>query len=168
MDIMWKCGQCQNKGDFYTTDIDIYMWHRCIVSPYIVSYRYNRSKSMNRYTPTTCTLDPIPSHLLQVISPAVVPALTHIFNTSLHTGLFPSAFKQACITPLLKKPTLNPTLLGNYRPVFLLPFIAKTLERVVFNQVTAFLTQNNLLDSNQAGFRSVHSTKLPYSQLLKT
>ncbi len=30
---------------------------------------------------------------------------------------------------------------------------------MVFNQVTAFLTQNNLLDSNQAGFRSVHSTK---------
>ncbi len=100
-------------------------------------------------------LDPIPSHLLQAISPAVVPALTHIVNT----GIFPSAFKQARITPLLKKPTLNPTLLGNYRPVSLLPFIAKTLERVVFNQVTAFLTQNNLLDSNQSGFRSGHSTE---------
>ncbi len=28
--------------------------------------------------PTTCPLDPIPSHLLQAISPAVVPSLTHI------------------------------------------------------------------------------------------
>ncbi len=109
--------------------------------------------------PTTCPLDPIPSHLLQAISPAVVPALTHIVNTSLHTGGFPSASKQARITPLLKKRTLNPTLLGNYRPVSLLPFIAKTLERVVFNQVTAFLTQNNLLDRNQSGFRSGHSTE---------
>ncbi len=109
--------------------------------------------------PTTCPLDPIPSHLFQAISPAVVPALTHIVNTSLHTGIFTSAFKQARITPLLKKPTLNPTLLGNYRPVFLLPFIAKTLERVVFNQVTIFLTQNNLLDRNQSGFRSGHSTE---------
>ncbi len=43
--------------------------------------------------PTTCPLDPIPSHLLQAISPAVVPALTHIVNTSLHTGMFPSVFK---------------------------------------------------------------------------
>ncbi len=109
--------------------------------------------------PTTCPLDPIPSHLFQAISPAVVPALTHIVNTSLHTGIFTSAFKQARITPLLKKPTLNPTLLGNYRPVSLLPFIAKTLERVVFNQVTIFLTQNNLLDRNQSGFRSGHSTE---------
>ncbi len=39
------------------------------------------------------------------------------FNTSLHPWGFPSAFKLACITPLLKKPTLNPTLLGNYRTV---------------------------------------------------
>ncbi len=60
---------------------------------------------------------------------------------------------------ILTYPTLNPTLLGNYRPVSLLPFIAKTLEWVVFNQVTAFLTQNNLLDSNQSGFRSGHSTE---------
>ncbi len=104
-------------------------------------------------------LDPITSHLLQAISTAVIPAITHIVNTSLHTGVFPSAFKQARITPLLKKPTLNPTIFGNYRLVSLLPFIAKTLERVVFNQVSAFLTHNNLLDSNQSGFRSVHSTE---------
>ncbi len=29
----------------------------------------------------------------------------------------------------------------------------------MFNQVTAFLTQNNLLNSNQSGFRSGHSTE---------
>ncbi len=53
--------------------------------------------------PTTCPLDPIPSHLLQAISPALLPALTHIINTSLLTGIFPTAFKQARVTPLLKK-----------------------------------------------------------------
>ncbi len=29
----------------------------------------------------------------------------------------------------------------------------------MFNQVSAFLTQNNLLDSNQSGFKSGHSTE---------
>ncbi len=67
--------------------------------------------------PTTCPLDPIPSHLLQAISPALLPALTHIINTSLFTGTFPTAFKQARVTPLLKKPTLNTSLLENYRPI---------------------------------------------------
>ncbi len=109
--------------------------------------------------PTTCPLDPIPSHLLQVISPALLPALTHIINTSLLTGIFPTAFKQARVTPLLKKPTLNTSLLENYRPVSLLPFIAKTLERVVFNQVSLFLSQNNKLEAKQSGFRSGHSTE---------
>ncbi len=63
------------------------------------------------------------------------------------------------VSPLLKKPSLNPALLENYRLVSLLPFIAKTLERVVFNQLSLFLAQNNLLDNNQSGFRSGHSTE---------
>ncbi len=117
------------------------------------------SKLLLSSHPTTCPLDPIPSHLLQAISPALLPALTHIINTSLLTGIFPTAFKQARVTPLLKKPTLNTSLLENYRPVSLLPFIAKTLERVVFNQVSLFLSQNNKWDSKQSGFRSGHSTE---------
>uniref|UniRef100_A0A9J7XP41 Reverse transcriptase domain-containing protein n=1 Tax=Cyprinus carpio carpio TaxID=630221 RepID=A0A9J7XP41_CYPCA len=107
--------------------------------------------------PTTCPLDPIPSPSSHFSCSCT--ALTHIINTSLHTGVFPSSFRQARITPLLKKPTLNPSLLENYRPVSLLPLIAKTLERAVFNQVSTFLTQNNLLDSNQSGFRSGHSAE---------
>ncbi len=117
------------------------------------------SKLLLSSHPTTCPLDPIPSHLLQAISPTLLPALTHIINTSLLTGIFPTAFKQARVTPLLKIPTLNTSLLENYRPVSLLPFIAKTLERVVFNQVSLFLSQNNKLDAKQSGFRSGHSTE---------
>ncbi len=117
------------------------------------------SKLLLSSHPTTCPLDPIPSHLLQAISPTLLPALTHIINTSLHTGIFPTAFKQARVTPLLKKPTLNASLLENYRPVSLLPFVAKTLERVVFNQLSLFLSQYNKLDAKQSGFRSDHSTE---------
>ncbi len=73
--------------------------------------------------------------------------------------VFSSPFKQARVSPLLKKPALNPALLENYRPVSLLPFIAKSLERVVFNQLSLFLAQNNILDNNRSGFRSGHSTE---------
>ncbi len=117
------------------------------------------SKLLLSSHPTTCPLDPIPSHLLQANSPTLLPVLTQIINTSLLTGIFPTAFKQARVTPLLKKPTLNTSLIENYRPVSLLPFIAKTLERVVFNQVSLFLSQNNKLDAKQSGFRSGHSTE---------
>ncbi len=54
---------------------------------------------------------------------------------------------------------LNTSLTYSYRPVSLLPFIAKTLERVLFNQLSSFLSKHNLLDANQSGFRHGHSTE---------
>ncbi|KAK2899404.1 hypothetical protein Q8A73_012533 [Channa argus] len=109
--------------------------------------------------PTTCTLDPIPSTLLQAVAPALMPAITQVINTSLKTGTFPTSFKQALITPLLKKPSLDPSVVENYRPVSLLPFLAKTMERAVFKQLSDFLFKNNLLDVNQSGFKRGHSTE---------
>ncbi len=105
--------------------------------------------------PTTCSLDPIPTHLLQAIYSSVIPTLTHIINTSLHTGTFPTAFKQARVCPLLKKPALNPALLENY-PLF------HSLQRHLSELCSTnslFLAQNNILDNNQSGFRSGHSTE---------
>ncbi len=85
------------------------------------------SKFLLSSHPTTCPLDPIPLHVLQAISSSLLPALTHTINTSLLTCTFPTAFKQAWVTPLLKKPTINTLLTDSYRPVGLLLFIAKTL-----------------------------------------
>ncbi len=64
---------------------------------------------------------------------------------------------------LLKKPTLNASLKDNYRHVSLLPFIAKTLERVVFNQVSLFLSQNNKLDANSQVSGVAIQMRLRYS-----
>uniref|UniRef100_A0A8C5QNF8 Reverse transcriptase domain-containing protein n=1 Tax=Leptobrachium leishanense TaxID=445787 RepID=A0A8C5QNF8_9ANUR len=95
---------------------------------------------------TTCPLDPIPSHLIPPLSSSLTPALTHIFNLSLSTGSFPSTFKHALVTPLLKKPSLDPNSPSNYRPVSLLPFTSRRLEKLVFNRLSLFLSSNSLLD----------------------
>ncbi|XP_075304653.1 uncharacterized protein LOC142366593 [Odontesthes bonariensis] len=109
--------------------------------------------------PTTCSLDPVPSPLLHSAAPDLLPYLTHLINTSLTSGSFPSAFRTARVTPLLKKPALDPSEIKNYRPVSLLPFLSKTLERAVFKQLSSYLHQNNLLDPYQSGFKVGHSTE---------
>ena len=109
--------------------------------------------------PTTCALDPIPSPLFQTIAPDLLPFITAIINSSVTSGCVPAAFKAARVSPLLKKPTLDPSDVKNYRPVSLLSFLSKTLERVVSNQLSLHLSQNNLLDPNQSGFKPAHSTE---------
>ena len=47
---------------------------------------------------------------------------------------------------------------ASYRPS-LISFLSKTLERVVSNQLSLHLSQNNLLDPNQSGFKKAHSTE---------
>uniref|UniRef100_A0A3B1IPZ4 Reverse transcriptase domain-containing protein n=1 Tax=Astyanax mexicanus TaxID=7994 RepID=A0A3B1IPZ4_ASTMX len=107
--------------------------------------------------PTTCPLDPLPSSLFQTIAPDLLPFITHIINTS--SGHVPSTFKTARVVPILKKSTLDSLDVGNYRPVSLLSFLSKVLERAVYNQLSLFLTQNNLQDPNQSGFKPAHSTE---------
>ncbi|KAM9544475.1 uncharacterized protein ACWYII_035811 [Salvelinus alpinus] len=108
--------------------------------------------------PTTCPLDPIPSSLLQTISGDLLPYLTSLINSSLTAGYVPSVFKRARVAPLLKKPTLDPSDVNNYRPVSLLSFLSKTLERAVLGQLSCYLSQNDLLDPNQSDLSAAFDT----------
>ncbi len=77
------------------------------------------------------------------------------------TPMFISASQNPTLVKLFLALTLYiSSLIENYRPVSLLPFIAKTLKRIVFNQVSLFLSQNNKLNAKQSGFRSGHSTEI--------
>ncbi|XP_069061954.1 myb-related transcription factor, partner of profilin-like [Pleurodeles waltl] len=71
----------------------------------------------------------------------------------------PQSFKHAIIKPLLKKPKLDPSSLENYRPIGLLPILAKILEKHVNHQLTNYLGSHELLHPSQMGFRAQHSTE---------
>ena len=46
----------------------------------------------------------------------------------------------------------------NYRPISVIPTVAKIFEKIVCDQPYNYLNENNLLTSCQSGFRSLHST----------
>ena len=69
--------------------------------------------------------------------------LTLIINKSIEDGQFPTEWKEALVTPVLKKG--DPKQLNNYRPVSCLNVASKVLETVVCAQMTDYLEKNHLL-----------------------
>lgn len=108
---------------------------------------------------STCCLDVLPTRFLKSVLSSLLPPLAHIVNMSLQSGTFPKALKTAVIKPLLKKSSLDATVLNNYWPISDLPFLGKVLEKVVYQQLTDFLLKDKSFDVFQSGFRPHHSTE---------
>ena len=49
-------------------------------------------------------------------------------------------------------------LIKNYRPISLLQICGKMFEKMIFNNLYSYLTENNLITKNQSGFRPGDST----------
>ena len=109
--------------------------------------------------PKSCDLDPIPTSLLKDCMSTFATIIAEIVNLSFQQASVPSSLKLAYIHPLFKKPSLDPDVLQNYRPVSNLPFLSKVLERVAFSQLATYLLNNHLLDSRQSAYRPHHSVE---------
>jgi hypothetical protein len=95
--------------------------------------------------------DGISGRVLKAAAPVIAISMTELFNLSLSVKQYPSQFKTAKVCALFKKgDKTKPT---NYRPISVLPIASKLLERHVFNAVTKYLNDNDLMFSGQSGFR---------------
>ena len=108
---------------------------------------------------TSCSLDPLPTKFLCQHIDVLIDCLTCIINDSLLTGVMPLCFRQAIISPLIKKPTLDPNELKNYRPVSNLSFLSKIIEKVVSKQLNDHLLLNSLFEPHQSAYRKLHNTE---------
>lgn len=104
-------------------------------------------------------LDPIPTSLLKSCIDVLVKPITSIVNMSLKEGNFPSAFKTAHVTPLLKKATLDKEEMKNFRPVSNLSFVSKILEKVVAKRLVSHIRNAGLSNSSQSAYKKFHSTE---------
>ena len=76
--------------------------------------------------------------------------LSNIFNRGLVEGIFPSAFKKVKIIQLYKSGSKNDML--NFRPIFLLPQIAKIYKKSIKYRLNTFLEKYSIINKSQYGF----------------
>ena len=107
----------------------------------------------------SCSLDPWPTFLVLDYLDILITPITSIINASLEQGKCPNFFKQAHVTPILKKSSLDKEVFKNYRPVSNLNFISKILERVVAVQLQTHLDEAGLMTAFQSAYRKHHSTE---------
>ena len=88
-------------------------------------------------------VDNIPSRILQICAKELSVPLSHLFNLSLRSGVMPTLWNSANITPIHKNN--NKELVENYRSISLLPIPAKCLERLVhaaiYTHISPYLSQ---------------------------
>ena len=100
--------------------------------------------------------DGISNRILKIPAPFIHKKLTDIFNLSIVSGIFPSEWKIAKVTPIFKSGERNEP--NNYRPISVLPTIARLFERLIFKKFILTSVTKKLIYSHQSGFRAQHST----------
>ena len=82
--------------------------------------------------------------------------LKYIFNFLLQQRIFPENLKIAIVSPIYEKG--EEFLLTNDRPISVLPCFSKLLERIMYNRLFKYLSENSILCEKQFGFQTSHST----------
>src|SRR5271165_3438552 len=78
---------------------------------------------------------------------------THrIMNRSMDLGIFPTMWKKANVAAVWKGKG-SKTEAGNYRPISILPVLARVFERVVAGQLSRHCDAHNVIPAEQFGFR---------------
>ena len=85
----------------------------------------------------------------------IASPLATVFNESLKSGVLPSDWREAVVSPIFKNG--DRSLPENYRPVSLTSAPCKVLERILRRKICDHLTENRLINPQQHGFLPKHS-----------
>ena len=85
------------------------------------------------------------------------PHLLNVVNSSITSGQLPPEWKIATVIPIHKAGDREDP--NTYRPVSILPSVAKLVESVVCLQLMSYLLSHNILCDEQHGFRPGRSTE---------
>ena len=111
-----------------------------------------------------CKFDAVPVFIFKSLKDIFSPIISNLFNASIVEGIFPTALKNAVITPVYKSGPVN--LVNNFRPISILSTLSKLFEKLMCTRLKKFIACTNFLKDNQFGFRENNSTNDAILELL--
>ena len=105
-------------------------------------------------------MDFIPTSLLKSCSDFYAPIIARLANLSFAESQFPTNFKRAQITPLLKKEGLDNDSPANYRPISNLNTKSKIIENLFLNRLKHHISLLPDVCVFQSAYKAGHFTEI--------
>ena len=99
-----------------------------------------------------------PNKILKSVKEIIANSLSDVFNASIQTKIFPNDFKIARVTPIFKGGEAED--IGKLQAYLNSCISCQNFEKLLYKQLFDFLSKSEILNSQQWGFRSLHSTAL--------
>ena len=111
-------------------------------------------------------MDFVPTSVLKRCRRVFAPLIARLANLSFQEGRFPSQFKRAQVTPLIKHEGLDTGDPANYRPISNLNTISKVIERPALGRLRTHITKSPNVNRSQSAYRRHHSTETALLRVL--
>jgi hypothetical protein len=110
--------------------------------------------------------DGISVRVIKSVNSYICNHLSHIINLSIESGVYPELLKVSVVKPIHKKD--DKTSVENYRPIALIPVMAKIFEKYIYGVIYSYLEKYNILSDEQKGFRKNKTINMAIFDFLKT
>lgn len=127
---------------------DFSVSHVSVEEVYVAILSLSNSTSLDVYC--------LNSKIIKLAAPYIADVLAYLFNQCIDDCVFPECLKLSKVVPLFKKGSKADYV--NYRPVSIIPIIAKTFEVLLNNKLISYFESNELFSKDQFGFRPKRGT----------
>jgi hypothetical protein len=108
--------------------------------------------ALRKITSNATGLDGIPLIFIKLLLPLILAVLTELFNYILTFSTFHLVWKISSVVTIPK--VHSPIEKYDYRPISILPVLAKAFESVMYEQMVHYVSRNGLISSIQLGHRT--------------
>ena len=121
--------------------------------------------SVNAIKSNAVGYDAVNLKFIKLLLPSVLQTLTHIFNHTIYTRVYPLIWKVANVIPVAKNNSASKP--EDFRPISILSAISEVFEEVLYSQIVLHLQAHKLLSEHQSGFRSGKSCNTPILNIME-